>query len=166
MSNGPSASSASGDLLSGKALPFFDLLLASPPWVMGDPCSHSFLVLVYLGHNTCVGTRKLTYLFFFFLFAPPPPHFLFSGTASLLLFQKDLSEQQDQIRTTMALNRRRRVTSGKLTIFKLPPFAKDWGFWMLVAFQFLFSIAYLTPIYSIESMSNLSKKIMCAGEFR
>ncbi|KAG0057406.1 hypothetical protein BGZ83_010865 [Gryganskiella cystojenkinii] len=84
--------------------------------------------------------------------------FIVCGVASLLLFQKAPSEQEEQIRTTIALNNRRRVRgssdeSSWRTMFKLPPFTKEWGFFMLVAFQFLFSIAYLTPIYSISLYS-------------
>ncbi|KAF9571852.1 hypothetical protein EC968_010580 [Mortierella alpina] len=66
------------------------------------------------------------------------------GIASLLLFERDKSEQELQI---MPLDKGRSQTDAA---GRLPAFSKEMAFFMLVAFQFLLSMAYLTPIYFME----------------
>jgi len=46
------------------------------------------------------------------------------------------------------INRQRSQTNSN---FRIPTFSKEWVFAMLVGFQFLLSMAYLTPIYFMES---------------
>ncbi|CAO3563658.1 unnamed protein product [Mortierella alpina] len=75
---------------------------------------------------------------------------LVCGIASLLLFEREKSEREPQI---MPLDNGRIQTG--LT-GRLPAFSKEMAFMMLVAFQFLLSMAYLTPIYFMESPLQVS----------
>ncbi|KAG0057405.1 hypothetical protein BGZ83_010864 [Gryganskiella cystojenkinii] len=78
------------------------------------------------------------------------------GSAALLLFEHDRPERELR---RLELDRLRSQTK---TTFRIPAFSKEWVFAMLVAFQFLLSMAYLTPIYFVELYSThigLSKQM-------
>lgn len=68
----------------------------------------------------------------------------------MLLFEHEQSEEE---RRMVRLNRQRSQT---YSTFRIPAFSKEWIFVMLVGFQFLLSMAYLTPIYFMESKFFLS----------
>ncbi|KAK3846243.1 MAG: major facilitator superfamily domain-containing protein [Linnemannia gamsii] len=69
------------------------------------------------------------------------------GGASLLLFERGKSDREQRRNE----ERQFRIETGKR--FVLPAYTKELAFATLVAFQFLLSMSYLTPIYYMELYS-------------
>lgn len=67
-----------------------------------------------------------------------------SGGASLLLFERDKSEQEQQRRE----EKQYKKATGQR--FRVPKYAKGLPFAILIVFQFVLSMSYLTPIYFME----------------
>jgi hypothetical protein len=67
-----------------------------------------------------------------------------SGGASLLLFERDRSEREEQ----RSEKEHYKKATGRR--FIVPKYAKGLPFATLVVFQFVLSMSYLTPIYFME----------------